>query len=48
MDNDKTMADEITNDIQKAIFRHQKLLATAMKTDANITTTAASCQSGFI
>ena len=42
------MADEITNDIQKAIFRHQELLATPMKTDAIITSTVASCQSGFI
>ena len=42
------MADAIINDIQKVIFRHQKLLATAMKTDTNITSTAASRQSGFI
>jgi len=41
------MADDSTNDIQNPIFRHQELPTTAIKTDANITCTAASCQSGL-
>jgi len=42
------MADAIAKEIQKAIVRHKELLATAMKTDTNITSVAASCQSDFM
>ena len=43
------MADEIPNDIQKAIFRQKTLrLAITMRTDVIVTMNAASCQSDFM
>jgi hypothetical protein len=43
MDNEHVNGRRHSREIQKPIFRHQELLTTAIKTEANITYTASSC-----